>query len=77
MIWRNKTSNPLTNIPKIAVKINPFDIIIVQEDFFYHYFMRYGDGHPYESEHDYCNGTLGDELNRFSFCEFTGHDWIT
>ncbi|MFX0210866.1 MAG: endonuclease/exonuclease/phosphatase family protein [Candidatus Hodarchaeota archaeon] len=74
---RISSSDPRTNIPKIAVKFNLFDIVLVQEDFFYHYFMRYGDGHPYESEHDYCHGTLGDGLNRFSYCEFTDHARIT
>ncbi len=68
------SSNPQKNTPEIAVKVNAFDIVVVQEDFFYHLFMQYGDGHPYESEHDYCHGTLGDGLNRFSFCEITEHE---
>jgi hypothetical protein len=67
-------SDPRQNTPQIASKVNLFDIVLVQEDFFYHYFMRYGDDHPYESVHDYLHGTLGDGLNRFSYCEFFDHD---
>jgi len=66
-------SDPHINTSKIAVKINLFDIVLVQEDFFYHYFLRYGDDHPYESVHDYLHGTLGDGLNRFSYCDFGHH----
>ncbi len=70
-------SDPLFNTHQIAVKINLFDIVLVQEDFFYHSFMSYGDDHPYESAFDSFHGTLGDGLNRFSYDDFLDHERIS
>ncbi|MCP4714038.1 MAG: endonuclease, partial [Deltaproteobacteria bacterium] len=69
-------SDPIVNSPQIAVKLNRFDVVLVQEDFFYHYFLRYGAAHPYQSRPDYSRGSLGDGLNRFSFCAFSDHERI-
>ncbi|MCP4137292.1 MAG: hypothetical protein GY754_40365 [bacterium] len=70
-------SNPQTNIPKISPKLNLFDIVLAQEDFFYHLFLKSKDGHPYESEFDYFHGLLGDGLNRFSYCDFDNFTRVT
>ncbi|MCP4715098.1 MAG: hypothetical protein GY868_08280, partial [Deltaproteobacteria bacterium] len=69
-------SDPIVNSPQIAVKLNRFDVVLAQEDFFYHYFLRYGAAHPYQSRPDYSRGSLGDGLNRFSFCAFSDHERI-
>jgi hypothetical protein len=71
------SSNPLTNMPQIGQKLNLFDIVLVQEDFSYHYNLRYGDGHPYESVFDSFHGTVGDGLNSFSYCKFTDLQRVT
>lgn len=71
------SSNPLVNMPQIGQKLNLFDIILVQEDFSYHYNLRYGDGHPFESAFDSFHGTVGDGLNSFSYCSFTDLQRVT
>jgi hypothetical protein len=71
------SSNPLFNMPQIGQKLNLFDIALVQEDFSYHYNLRYGDGHPYESMYDSFHGTLGDGLNSFSYCNITNLQRVT
>ncbi|MBN2158738.1 MAG: endonuclease [Spirochaetes bacterium] len=71
------SSHPQTNMPLIAPKLNNFDIVLVQEDFAYHINLQTGDDHPYETEHDYFHGTLGDGLNAFSYCPFTDFERIT
>ncbi len=71
------SSNPLVNMPRIGQKLNLFDIVLVQEDFSYHYNLRYGDGHPFESAFDSFHGTVGDGLNSFSYCSFTDLQRVT
>jgi hypothetical protein len=71
------SSNPLINMPQIGQKLNLFDIALVQEDFSYHYNLRYGDGHPYESVFDSFHGTVGDGLNSFSYCSFANLQRVT
>ncbi|KAG9119127.1 hypothetical protein FRC07_006013, partial [Ceratobasidium sp. 392] len=43
------SSNPKVNIPLIALRLAPYDIINVQEDFNYHEPLYAGDKHPYRT----------------------------
>jgi endonuclease/exonuclease/phosphatase family metal-dependent hydrolase len=64
------SSNPSVNTPKIAVLVNDYDIVQVQEDFNYHAALYEGDLHPY------CTPTsggmgIGDGLNTMSNFPFS------
>lgn len=61
-------SNPEKNIPLISPLLNKFDIVLVQEDFYYHDELISHTKHPYQSEPDATSSQLpfGDGLNRFS-----------
>ncbi len=75
------SSNPETNIPLISPRLNDFDLVLVQEDFWYHEQLIAEVMLEYASEpwSDLPTmGDIGDGLNRFSrwpFGELTRIAW--
>ena len=61
-------SNPATNIPLISPMLNAFDLVIVQEDFYYQDQLRAGITLPHKSDPQRQGNPsgFGDGLNRFS-----------
>ena len=63
------SSQPLVNTPQISPLLNSYDLVLVQEDFWYHEELTADAEHPYESEPMWEEPDLrhmGDGLNRFS-----------
>jgi len=63
------SSQPSVNIPQISPLLNSYDLVLVQEDFWYHNELTAQAEHPYQSEPmweqpDWLH--MGDGLNRFS-----------
>lgn len=75
-------SSPSVNHPQISPLLNAYDLVVVQEDFFYHDLLVADLEHPYRSVKDdsvteYGVG-YGDGLNTFSrlpFRDFTRVTW--
>ncbi len=66
-------SHPEVNIPRISPLLNAYDLVLVQEDFWYHEQLVAETSHPYRSdpmweEPEYTE--MGDGLNRFSVFPF-------
>jgi endonuclease/exonuclease/phosphatase family metal-dependent hydrolase len=62
-------SNPEVNIPAIGALLNGYELVLVQEDFWYHDQLAAGAMHPYRSESSVASPVawaMGDGLNRFS-----------
>lgn len=71
-------SNPAVDTPQISPKLNPFDLVVVQEDFSYHSALISEDTHPNRSTPSSGGTGLGDGLNtlsRFAFDGFTRTAW--
>jgi len=74
-------SNPEANMPQISPLLNDYDVVLVQEDFWYHDVLCLEAGHPFQSEPWSDRPDLldiGDGLNRFSqssFGETTRMSW--
>ena len=74
--------NPEKYFPMLAPLLNGYDLVLVQEDFWYHDILAAASVHPYKSEPmlaepDYLN--MGDGLNRLSnlaFDELTRIQWV-
>jgi len=67
-------SNPTQNTPQISPKLNTYDIVLVQEDFWYHAVLAGGTTHAHESVTQTGHTTLmNDGLNRFSQPPFLLH----
>lgn len=65
-------SQPITNIPLMSPKLNGYDLVLAQEDFFYHDLLAAQAAHPYRSQPMTGQSTLAsDGLNRFSASPFT------
>ncbi len=60
--------NPEINMPRISSLLNDYDIVVVQEDFFYHNLLKAQTNHKYQSEPKADKNAFrsGDGLNRFS-----------
>jgi len=58
-------SQPILNTPQISPRLNAFDIVLTQEDFFYGKQLKSKATHPYYAPRS-DKGTLGDGLSRFS-----------
>jgi endonuclease/exonuclease/phosphatase family metal-dependent hydrolase len=75
------SSDPERNIPQISPLLNGFDLVLVQEDFWYHAELVAEVMHPYRSEpytDDPMNDGVGDGLNlftRFGFGELERVPW--
>ncbi len=68
------SSHPAVNNELIGSRLNAFDIVLVQEDFWYHRDLSSGVSHPYVSVRA-RNGLfcIGDGLNRFAAYAFDNH----
>jgi hypothetical protein len=64
------SSRPLLYTSKISPLLNAFDIVVAQEDFYYHDDLKSKAEHPYISGRS-RQGVLGDGLSRFSVFPFT------
>jgi endonuclease/exonuclease/phosphatase family metal-dependent hydrolase len=66
------SSNPEENIPRMSSLLNSFDVVLVQEDFFYHDELKSEANHTFKSEPKAMSSqfTSGDGLNRFSILPF-------
>ena len=70
-------SEPVRNTPLISPRLNAFDIVVTQEDFWYGKKLRRDSDHPYYAPRG-RSLTLGDGLSRFSrlpFAEVVREDW--
>lgn len=70
-------SEPLVNTPQISPKLNPFDLVVVQEDFSYHDALVSQATHPHKST-PMTGSSLGDGLNtlsRLPFSDFSRTKW--
>jgi hypothetical protein len=75
-------SKPDVNMIQISPLLNPYDMAMVQEDFFYHPQLVTHLTHPYQSVLDQSARPpfpfgLGDGLNTFSRSPFTGFQRVT
>lgn len=64
---------PVLNTPKISARLDGFDIVLTQEDFFYGKELKSKATHPYYAPRSEA-GTLGDGLSRFSVFPITAVD---
>jgi hypothetical protein len=65
--------NPEEHIPQISPLLNAYDLVLVQEDFWYHDLLTADITHPHRSDPMVAEPTLtelGDGLNRFSRMRF-------
>lgn len=69
------SSQPLFFQKKISPLLNDYDLVLVQEDFFYHHDLTAKLTHPHIGENG-KGGTLGDGLARFSVFPFTEVDHV-
>jgi hypothetical protein len=68
-------SQPSVFIPMISPLLNNYDLVLAQEDFFYHDDLSSQANHPYQSIPQETVSTLSnDGLNRFSFFPFSGFE---
>jgi endonuclease/exonuclease/phosphatase family metal-dependent hydrolase len=66
-------ANPEVDIPQISPLLNAYDLVLVQEDFWYHDLLTADITHPHRSKPMIAEPTLtelGDGLNRFSRMRF-------
>lgn len=72
-------SNPVRNTPQMSGKLNAYDLVVVQEDFWYHAVLERDARHTYRSAPLTTHTTLvNDGLNTFSatpFGDFTRVRW--
>ena len=65
------SSSPTDFIPQISPLLNPYDLVLVQEDFVYHRDLSREANHPFQSNpKDPDAKLIADGLNRFSNFEF-------
>ena len=73
-------SHPERNTPQISPRLNAFDLVLVQEDFWYHEQLIEDDAHPYRSEPWRTPAVLddiGDGLNLFSRWPFADYEHVS
>lgn len=71
-------SDPGVNTPQMSPKLNPFELVLVQEDFAYHDDLVASATHPHLSMPMSTKSSLGDGLNtlsRFPFSAFSRTKW--
>ncbi len=69
-------SDPEAHIPQISPLLNAFDLVLAQEDFWYHHLLSADVDHPHRSQpwrEELEFTDIGDGLNRFSRSPFTDH----
>lgn len=76
------SSQPQQNTPLISPKLNPFQLVLVQEDFSYHPELVSAATHSFKSTPmpNTSQTSLGDGLNvlsRLAFADFSRTKWIT
>lgn len=77
------SSDPERNIPLISPLLNGYDLVLVQEDFWYFNELRAEVSHRYVTDPMYEERDIlqmGDGLNRFSNIRFEDHErltWVT
>ena len=75
------SSSPTEFIPQISPLLNPYDLVLVQEDFVYHRDLSREANHPFQSTpKDPEARLIADGLNRFSNFEFESlerEQWVT
>jgi endonuclease/exonuclease/phosphatase family metal-dependent hydrolase len=72
--------NPEEDIPQISPLLNSYDLVLVQEDFWYHDLLTADLTHPHRSKPKVAEpseSNLGDGLNRFSRMRFDPVERIT
>lgn len=72
------SSTPTVNMPQISPKLNPFELVLVQEDFSYHSALISAVTHPFLSTPKEAGLNLGDGLNalsRFPFSALARTEW--
>jgi len=62
----NADQHPVEHMPLISPRLNNYDLVTVQEDFYYHDVLIKDNRHPYKSKYFALEGGLGDGLNMFS-----------
>lgn len=62
----NADQFPVEHMPLISPRLNNYDLVAVQEDFYYHDVLIKDNHFPYKSKYFALNGGLGDGLNLFS-----------
>jgi hypothetical protein len=76
-------SHPAVNSPLISPLLNAYELVAVQEDFWYHPELSTDAEHAYQSppmREEPKAADMGDGLNRFSVFPFEGHErvqWVT
>ncbi|NVB41275.1 endonuclease/exonuclease/phosphatase family protein [Pseudenhygromyxa sp. WMMC2535] len=71
------SSHPEANTPQISPLLNAYDLVLVQEDFWYHEELSADAEHPYQSQpwsEEPSLVDMGDGLNRFSIFPFELHE---
>lgn len=70
------SSHPEAYTPRISPKLNGYELVLVQEDFWYHRELAAAVEHPHQSRPMWPEPALdqlGDGLNRFSYPPFSDH----
>lgn len=62
----NSDQFPELHMPMISPRLNNYNIVAVQEDFYYHKELVQENHHQYKSKYFALEGGLGDGLNQFS-----------
>ncbi len=62
----NADQHPVANTPLISPRLNNYDLVNVQEDFYYHDVLIKDNHHKYKTKYFALEGGLGDGLNMFS-----------
>lgn len=62
----NDDQFPVKHIPLISPRLNNYDLVCVQEDFYYHKELIKDVHFPFQTKYFAKEGTLGDGLNMFS-----------
>jgi hypothetical protein len=79
--WGLSKSDPEKNTPQISPLLNPFDLVLMQEDFAYTQKLASKANHPYKSKPGLPQGAvLNDGLTLFSsflFQNLTRHKWFS
>ncbi len=62
----NADQFPVEHMPLVSPRLNNYDLVNVQEDFFYHDVLNKDEHHQYKTKYFALPGGLGDGLNMFT-----------